>query len=95
MSRSGTSVGNGSENLVILSGITLDNYPANRPAAWTHLLGFGCFTTSYTVYEINRKRSMPPGFTTWDMARDYARAIESESGMRLGTMVSPRAKEMR
>jgi hypothetical protein len=73
-------VGNGPQNLLILPGITLDNEPANRLAAWTYRLGFGRFARSYTVYVINRKRGMPPGHTTQDMAADYARAIESELG---------------
>jgi pimeloyl-ACP methyl ester carboxylesterase len=73
-------VGNGPENLVILPGITLENEPPNRLAAWTYRLGFGRFARDYTVYVINRKRGMPPGYTTQDMAADYARVIESELG---------------
>jgi pimeloyl-ACP methyl ester carboxylesterase len=74
-------VGNGPENLVILPGITLENDPPNRLAAWTYRLGFGRFARDYTVYVINRKRGMPPaGYTTQDMAQDYTRVIESELG---------------
>jgi pimeloyl-ACP methyl ester carboxylesterase len=73
-------VGNGPENLVILPGITLENEPPNRLAAWTYRLGFGRFARNHSVYVINRKRGMPPGYTTQDMAADYARVIESELG---------------
>jgi pimeloyl-ACP methyl ester carboxylesterase len=73
-------VGNGPENLVILPGITLENEPPNRLAAWTYRLGFGRFARDHTVYVVNRKRGMPPGYTTQDMAADYARVIESELG---------------
>ena len=73
-------VGNGPENLVVLPGITLENDPPNRLAAWTYRLGFGRFARMYTVYVINRKRGMPPGYATQDMAADYARAIESALG---------------
>jgi pimeloyl-ACP methyl ester carboxylesterase len=73
-------VGNGPENLVILPGITLENEPPNRLAAWTYRLGFGRFTRDHSVYVINRKRGMPPGYTTQDMAADYTRVIESELG---------------
>jgi pimeloyl-ACP methyl ester carboxylesterase len=73
-------VGNGPENLVILPGITLENDPPNRLAAWTYRLGFGRFARDYTVYVINRKRGMPAGYATQDMARDYTRVIESELG---------------
>jgi pimeloyl-ACP methyl ester carboxylesterase len=73
-------VGNGPENLMILLGITLDNEPPNRLAAWTYRLGYGRFARDYTVYVINRRRGMPAGYTTQDMAQDYARAIEGELG---------------
>jgi pimeloyl-ACP methyl ester carboxylesterase len=72
--------GSGPEKLVILPGITLDNEPPNRFAAWTYRLGFGRFARDYTVYVINRRRGMPPGYTTQDMAQDYARVIEGELG---------------
>jgi pimeloyl-ACP methyl ester carboxylesterase len=72
--------GNGSQNLVILPGITLENGPPSRFAAWTYRLGFGRFAEDHTVYVVNRRRGMPPGYTTQDMAADYARAIEGELG---------------
>jgi pimeloyl-ACP methyl ester carboxylesterase len=73
-------LGSGPENMVILPGITLDNEPPNRFAAWTYRLGFGRFARDYTVYLINRRRGMPPGYSTRDMAQDYARVIEGELG---------------
>jgi pimeloyl-ACP methyl ester carboxylesterase len=73
-------LGNGPQNLVILPGITLENRPPNRSAAWTYRLGFGRFARDHTVYVINRRRGMPSGYTTQDMAADYARIIESELG---------------
>jgi pimeloyl-ACP methyl ester carboxylesterase len=73
-------IGNGRENLVILPGITLENEPPNRIAAWTYRLGFGRFAKNYSVYVINRRRGMPPGYSTRDMAQDYARVIEGELG---------------
>jgi pimeloyl-ACP methyl ester carboxylesterase len=72
--------GSGPENLVILPGITLDNEPPNRFAAWTYRLGFGRFARDYAVYVINRRRGMPPGYTTRDMAADYASVLEQELG---------------
>jgi pimeloyl-ACP methyl ester carboxylesterase len=73
-------LGNGLENIVILPGITLDNEPPSRFAAWTYRLGFSRFARDYTVYVINRRRGMPPGYSTRDMAQDYARVIEGELG---------------
>ena len=57
-------IGNGRENLVILPGITLENEPPNRIAAWTYRLGFGRFARDYTLYVISRRRGMPSGYTT-------------------------------
>lgn len=73
-------IGNGQEKLVILPGLTLENEPASRVAAWTYRLGFGRFARDYTVYVINRRRGMPPGYTTQDMAADYAAVLEQELG---------------
>jgi pimeloyl-ACP methyl ester carboxylesterase len=72
--------GSGPKKLVILPGLTLDNEPPNRFAAWTYRLGFSRFARDYTVYVINRRRGMPPGYTTRDMARDYMRVMEGELG---------------
>jgi pimeloyl-ACP methyl ester carboxylesterase len=73
-------LGNGTQNLVILPGITLENEPPSRFAAWTYRLGFGRFAGDHTVYVINRRSGMPAGYTTQDMASDYARVLESEIG---------------
>jgi pimeloyl-ACP methyl ester carboxylesterase len=72
--------GSGPENLVILPGLTLENTPPNRIAAWTYRLGFGRFARDYTVYVINRRLGMPSGYTTRDMAADYAAVLEQELG---------------
>ena len=73
-------LGNGPQNLAILPGLTLENEPPNRFAAWTYRLGFGRFARDHTVYVINRRRGMPAGYKTQDMAADYARIIEGELG---------------
>ena len=73
-------IGKGQENLVILPGLTLENEPPSRIAAWTYRLGFGRFARDYTLYVINRRRGMPPGYTTQDMAADYAAVLEQEIG---------------
>ena len=73
-------IGSGPENLVILPGTTLENEPPNRFAAWTYRLGFGRFARGLTVYVINRRRGMPTGYTTQDMAADYAAVLKQELG---------------
>jgi pimeloyl-ACP methyl ester carboxylesterase len=73
-------IGSGPENLVILPGTTLENEPPSRIAAWTYRFGFGRFARDYTLHVINRRRGMPPGYTTQDMAADYAAVLEQEIG---------------
>jgi pimeloyl-ACP methyl ester carboxylesterase len=72
--------GNGTQNIVILPGITLNNEPPSGFAAWTYRVGFDRFAGDHTVYVIHRRRGMPAGYTTQDMAADYARVIVSEIG---------------
>jgi len=60
--------------------MTWYNGPPDRYGTGTSRLGFGRFAKNYTVYVSNRRRGMPPGYTTRDMARDYARVIEDELG---------------
>jgi pimeloyl-ACP methyl ester carboxylesterase len=38
------------------------------------------FTDEFTVYVISRERRLPAGYTTRDMAADYAKALEGEIG---------------
>jgi pimeloyl-ACP methyl ester carboxylesterase len=73
-------IGSGPENLVILPGLTLENEPPSRVAAWTYRFGFGRFAKNYTVYVINRMRGMPAGYATRDMAADCAAVLEQELG---------------
>jgi pimeloyl-ACP methyl ester carboxylesterase len=73
-------IGSGPENLVILPGLTLENEPPSRVTAWTYRLGFGRFANDYTLYVINRRRGMPPGYTTQNMAADYAAVLQQELG---------------
>jgi len=73
-------LGDGPRNLMILPGITLVNAPPGRLTAWTYRLGFGRFADNHTVYVVNRRSGMPAGYTTRDMAADYARVLEHEIG---------------
>jgi hypothetical protein len=73
-------LGSGPQNLVILPGTTLDNRPPTRFAAWAYRFGFGRFAEDHAVYVINRRRGMPSGYTTRDMAADYARRTSASPG---------------
>ena len=62
-------------------------FPGLADAAWDVTSQKWDFPSQYrrfaeisTVYIISRKRGMPHGYTTRDMAADYARAFESEIG---------------
>ena len=70
-------LGNGPQDLVTLPGITRNNGPPNRFAAYAYRLGFGRFARDHTVYVVGRRRGMPAGYTTQDMAADYARLLVS------------------
>ena len=41
---------------------------------------YGRFADEYTVYLVSRKRRLPSGYTTRDMAADYGRALERSIG---------------
>lgn len=69
-------IGSGTEKLVILPGITLENEPASRLTAWTYRLGFGRFAEGHAVYVVNRRSGMPDGYTTREMSGDYAGVVE-------------------
>jgi len=47
---------------------------------WDLLAHYRRFADEFTVYVISRKRGLPRGYTTRDMAADYARAFETEIG---------------
>jgi pimeloyl-ACP methyl ester carboxylesterase len=62
-------------------------FPGLADAAWDVTSQKWDFPTQYrrlaetsTVYIVSRKRHMPRGYTTRDMAADYARAFECEIG---------------
>jgi pimeloyl-ACP methyl ester carboxylesterase len=47
---------------------------------WDFASQYRRLAETFTVYIVSRKRDMPDGFTTRDMAADYARAFECEIG---------------
>ncbi len=72
-------LGNGRRTVVI--------FPGLADAAWDVTSQKWDFPSQYrrladtsTVYIVSRKRGMPRGYTTRDMAADYARAFECEIG---------------
>jgi pimeloyl-ACP methyl ester carboxylesterase len=67
----------GPKTLVILEGLTLENKAptgrALRLLRWAHKR----YTRDYTIYQVGRRRGLPAGYTTRDMADDYASWIGS------------------
>ncbi len=62
-------------NLAVFPGLGDALMPATaapRFAAWS----YRAYARFYTVWVISRRRELPAGYTTRDMARDYAAAIE-------------------
>jgi len=71
--------GEGSRTLVIFSPIndTLQDVTNGaRVLRWY----YRHFADEYTVYLVSRKRRLPSGYTTRDMAADYARAFGQSIG---------------
>lgn len=68
--------GRGSRTLVILPGLgdALRTVKGTAlPMAWMYRI----FAKNFTVYAFSRKNALPVGYTTRDMARDQAEAMES------------------
>ena len=65
-------IAGGPKTLVILEGLTLENKAptgrALRLLRWAHKR----YTRDYTVYQVARRQGLPAGYTTRDMADDYA-----------------------
>jgi pimeloyl-ACP methyl ester carboxylesterase len=71
--------GNGPRTLVIFPGLADAAWDVTSHA-WDLPLQHRRLASEFTVYVISRKRRLPRGYTTRDMAADYAKAFESEIG---------------
>ena len=70
------SFGNGKENLVMLPGLG-DGLSTVKGMAFPFAFMYRIYAKEYKVYVFSRKNCLPEGYTTRDMARDQARAMES------------------
>ena len=70
------SFGNGKENLVMLPGLG-DGLSTVKGMALPFAFMYRIYAKEYKVYVFSRKNCLPEGYTTRDMARDQARAMES------------------
>jgi len=71
-------VGDREEPLVIFTSGSPDNTVPDGIALKPFVDGAGRLAETYTVYLVKRKRGLPAGYTTQDMARDYAAMIRQE-----------------
>ena len=72
-------LGKGAQPLVIFPGLADAAWDATS-VGWDLAEHYRRFTENYTVFVISRKRGLPPGYTTRDMAADYATAFDHELG---------------
>jgi pimeloyl-ACP methyl ester carboxylesterase len=71
--------GNGPRTLVIFPGLADAAWDVTSHA-WDSPSQHRRLASEFTVYVVSRKRGLPQGYTTRDMAADYAKAFESEIG---------------
>lgn len=71
-------LGDSSRALVVFEGLNFENKPpSGLQLRW--LSGdYKRFAKEYTVYSVGRKPNLPQGYTTRDMANDYAEMIKNE-----------------
>ena len=67
--------GTGKRILVMLPGLG-DGLRTVKSTAMPMAVMYRCFAKDFTVYAFSRKRDLPKGYTTRDMARDQAEAME-------------------
>lgn len=67
--------GNGRKTLIMLPGLG-DGLTTVRGMALPMAFMYRMLTKEYTVYVFSRRRALPEGYTTRDMARDQAKAME-------------------
>ena len=67
--------GSGARILIMIPGLG-DALRSVKGTAIPMALMYRCFTKDFTIYMFSRKRELPKGYTTRDMARDQAEAME-------------------
>jgi pimeloyl-ACP methyl ester carboxylesterase len=66
-------IAGGPRTLLVLEGLTLENKAPTGRALWLLRWAYKRYTRAFTVYQVGRRRGLPAGATTRDMAGDYAR----------------------
>lgn len=86
--------GNGPRNLVIFPSLIDALFPMDLPLAYGQVVYyFGHLRREFTIYGISRKRRLPVGYSTREMAADYAQVLKQIGpsyviGMSIGGMIA-------
>lgn len=70
-------IGTGPRPLLIIPGAEVHNPTPGIFIQQVMRLGFRRFAHDYSVYIVHRKRGLPPGYSTADMAADYAQVLHA------------------
>jgi pimeloyl-ACP methyl ester carboxylesterase len=72
-------LGSGRRTMVIFPGLADAGWDVTSPK-WDFASQFSQLASKFTLYVISRRRGLPQGYTTRDMAADYARAFQQRIG---------------
>lgn len=78
--------GQGRRPLILFDGLGFENAALSGLALRGVAAAFEPFASRYSVYLVTRRPGLPAGFTTRDMASDYARALAAEFGYPVDVM---------
>lgn len=73
-------IGNSPRVLVVFEGLGFENKPPSGLQLRMVAGDYKKFAKDYTVYSVGRKPNLPEGYSTRDMAKDYATMIQDEIG---------------
>ena len=73
-------IGGGPSTLVVLEGLSLENKAPSLRALWLLRGAYKRYTRDDSVYHVARRPGVPAGYTTRDMADDYARWLQGRRG---------------
>ncbi len=68
-------IGNVPHNLLVVPGTQVDNVDPGFIVGKTYRAAYATFARNHTLYLVNRKRDLPPTYTSEDMAADYVRVL--------------------
>lgn len=73
-------ISGGPRTLVVLEGLSLENKAPSGRALRLLRWAYKRYTSDYSVYQVARRPGVPAGYTTRDMADDYARWLQGRFG---------------